>query len=207
MGRYTGAKCRLCRREGVKLFLKGDRCYSGRCAATRRPTPPGQHGRFRRRPTQFSIHLREKQKAKRMYGVREAQFRGYVEAAKRWKGVTGEALLRYLESRLDNTLYRAGFASSRDKARQLVNHGHFQVNGRHTNIPSYLVQEGDVVEVKPESRDKLRESVKAAAERRPLPVWLTRDLEGLRVQATGVPNLEELDQAIEVNLIVEFYSR
>ncbi len=207
MGRYTGAKCRLCRREGVKLFLKGDRCYSGRCAATRRPSPPGQHGRFRRRPTQFSIHLREKQKAKRIYGVREAQFRGYVEAAKRWKGVTGEALLRYLESRLDNTVYRAGFASSRDKARQLINHGHFQVNGRHTNIPSYLVQEGDVVEVKPESRDKLRESVKAAAERRPLPTWLTRDLEGLRVQATGVPNLEELDQAIEVNLIVEFYSR
>ncbi len=207
MGRYTGAKCRLCRREGVKLFLKGDRCFSGRCAATRRPTPPGQHGRFRRRPTQFSIHLREKQKAKRIYGIREAQFRGYVEAAKRWKGVTGEALLRYLESRMDNTVYRAGFASSRDKARQLINHGHFQVNGRHTNIPSYLVQEGDVVEVKPESRDKLRESVKAAAERRPLPSWLTRDLEGLRVQATGVPNLEELDQAIEVNLIVEFYSR
>ncbi len=207
MGRYTGAKCRLCRREGVKLFLKGDRCFSGRCAMARRPNPPGQHGRFRRRPTQFSIHLREKQKAKRMYGVGEAQFRRYVERAKGWKGVTGEALLRYLENRLDNTVYRAGFASSRDQARQLVNHGHFQVNGGHTDIPSCLVQEGDVVEVKPESRDRLREQVKVAAERRALPSWLTRDLEGLRVQVTGVPSLEELDQSIEVNLIVEFYSR
>jgi len=207
MGRYIGSKCRLCRREGVKLFLKGDRCYSDKCAMSRRPFPPGQHGRYRRRATQFAIHLREKQKAKRIYGVREAQFRRYVGMAKKKKGVTGESLLKILERRLDNVVYRAGFAFSRDQARQLITHGHFLVNGRHLNIPSYLVREGDLVEVKPESRDKLRELIKGAAERRPLPSWLTRDLEALRIQVTAEPNLEDLDQSIETSLIVEFYSR
>jgi small subunit ribosomal protein S4 len=151
--------------------------------------------------------LREKQKAKRIYGVREAQFRRYVEMAKKKKGVTGESLLKILERRLDNVVYRAGFAFSRDQARQLITHGHFLVNGRHLNIPSYLVREGDLVEVKPESRDKLRELIKGAAERRPLPSWLTRDLEALRIQVTAEPNLEDLDQSIETSLIVEFYSR
>jgi len=142
-----------------------------------------------------------------MYRVGEAQFRRYVEKAKGWKGVTGEALLRYLESRLDNVVYRAGFASSREQARQFINHGHFHVNGRHTDIPSFLVQEGDIVEVKPGSRDKLREQVKAASERRAVPAWLTRDMEALRFQMTSEPSLEDLEQSVEVNLIVEYYSR
>ncbi|HAF70257.1 TPA: 30S ribosomal protein S4 [Candidatus Acetothermia bacterium] len=207
MGRYTESKCRLCRREGVKLFLKGDRCYSDKCALSRRPYAPGQHGRFRRRATQFAIHLREKQKAKRIYGVREGQFRRYVELAKKRKGVTGEALLKILERRLDNVVYRAGFAYSRDQARQLVSHGHFLVNGRHLDIPSYLVREGDMVEVRPQSKEKLRELVKGASERRPLPGWLSRDLEALRIQVASEPQVEELDQSIETSLIVEFYSR
>ena len=207
MGRYTGSKCRLCRREGVKLFLKGDRCYSDKCAMNRRPFAPGQHGRYRRRATQFAIHLREKQKAKRLYGVRESQFRRYVEMAKKRKGVTGESLLKILERRLDNVVYRAGFAYSRDQARQLVNHGHFLVNGRHLSVPSYLVKEGDIVEVRPQSKDKLRELIKGASERRPLPSWLSRDLEALRIQVASEPNVEELDQSIEASLIVEFYSR
>ncbi len=207
MGRYTGSKCRLCRREGVKLFLKGDRCYSDKCAMNRRPFAPGQHGRYRRRATQFAIHLREKQKAKRLYGVRESQFRRYVEMAKKRKGVTGESLLKILERRLDNVVYRAGFAYSRDQARQLVNHGHFLVNGRHLSVPSYLVKEGDIVEVRPQSKDKLRELIKGASERRPLPSWLSRDLEALRIQVASEPSVEELDQSIEASLIVEFYSR
>jgi len=207
MGRYTGSKCRLCRREGVKLFLKGDRCYSPKCALSKRPYAPGQHGRFRRRATQFAIHLREKQKAKRIYGVREGQFRRYVELAKKRKGVTGEALLKILERRLDNVVYRAGFAYSRDQARQLISHGHFLVNGRHLNVPSYLVKEGDLIEVRPQSKDKLRELIKAAVECKPLPSWLSRDLEALRIQVASEPSVEELDQSIETSLIVEFYSR
>lgn len=207
MGRYTGSKCRLCRREGVKLFLKGDRCYSPKCALSKRPYAPGQHGRFRRRATQFAIHLREKQKAKRIYGVREGQFRRYVEMAKKRKGVTGEALLKILERRLDNVVYRAGFAYSRDQARQLISHGHFLVNGRPLNVPSYLVKEGDLIEVRPQSKDKLRELIKAAVERKPLPSWLSRDLEALRIQVASEPSVEELDQSIETSLIVEFYSR
>ncbi|KUK26646.1 MAG: 30S ribosomal protein S4 [Acetothermia bacterium 64_32] len=191
----------------MKLFLKGDRCYSDKCALSRRPYAPGQHGRFRRRATQFAIHLREKQKAKRIYGVREGQFRRYVELAKKRKGVTGEALLKILERRLDNVVYRAGFAYSRDQARQLVSHGHFLVNGRHLDIPSYLVREGDMVEVRPQSKEKLRELVKGASERRPLPGWLSRDLEALRIQVASEPQVEELDQSIETSLIVEFYSR
>ncbi|MCD5409106.1 30S ribosomal protein S4 [Candidatus Bipolaricaulota bacterium] len=207
MGRYTGSKCRLCRREGVKLFLKGDRCYSPKCALSKRPYAPGQHGRFRRRATQFAIHLREKQKAKRIYGVREGQFRRYVEMAKKRKGVTGEALLKILERRLDNVVYRAGLAYSRDQARQLISHGHFLVNGRPLNVPSYLVKEGDLIEVRPQSKDKLRELIKAAVERKPLPSWLSRDLEALRIQVASEPSVEELDQSIETSLIVEFYSR
>jgi small subunit ribosomal protein S4 len=191
----------------VKLFLKGDRCYSNKCAITRRAYPPGQRTRFRRRATPFSLHLREKQKAKRIYGVREAQFRRYVEMAKRRKGATGEALLGLLERRLDNVVYRAGFALSRDQARQLILHGHFLVNGRRSNIPSHLVKEGDLVEVRPQSKDKLRELIKVASERKPLPSWLSRDLETLRVQVSSEPSVEELDQSIETSLIVEFYSR
>ncbi len=207
MGRYTGPKCRLCRREGTKLFLKGDRCYSDKCAMNRRPFPPGQHGRYRRRLTGYAIRLREKQKLKRIYGLREEQFRRYVEEAQKVKGRTGTALLRILEERLDNVVYRAGFANSRDQARQLVSHGHFLVNGRVTDIPSYRVEPGDVIEVKPQSKDKLRELIKEAAEKRNLPSWLTRDLENLRIQVTAEPAEEDLDKSIDMNLIVEFYSR
>lgn len=207
MGRYTGPRCRLCRREGTKLFLKGDRCYSDKCPMNRRPYPPGQHGRFRRRLTGYAIRLREKQKLRRIYGVREEQFRRYIEEAQRVKGRTGTALLRILEERLDNVVYRAGFAASRAQARQLVSHGHFLVNGRVTDIPSYRVEPGDVIEVKPQSKDKLRELIKETAEKRNVPGWLARDLEGLKIQVTSEPPEEELDKSIDTNLIVEFYSR
>ncbi|MFN3347241.1 MAG: 30S ribosomal protein S4 [Candidatus Bipolaricaulaceae bacterium] len=207
MGKYIGPKCRLCRREGVKLFLRGDRCYSPKCALQRRPSLPGQHGRFRRRMTLYALRLREKQKLKRIYGVREEQFRRYVDWAKEFKGVTGEALLKFLERRLDNVVYRAGFAVSRAQARQLVAHGHFRVNGRVTNIPSYLVEEGDIIEVKPQSKEKLKPLIREIAERRPVPSWLTRDLEGLRVQVNAEPTLDELEHAVDTSLIVEYYSR
>lgn len=207
MGKYRGPRCRQCRREGVKLFLRGDRCFSPKCALSRRPAVPGQHGRFRRRMTLYALRLREKQKLKKIYGVREEQFRRYVEWAKEFKGVTGEALLKFLERRLDNLVYRAGFAVSRAQARQLVSHGHFLVNGRLTNIPSYLVEEGDLIEVKPQSKEKLRPMLKDIADRRSLPTWLTRDLEGLRVQVNAEPNLEELEHAVDTSLIVEYYSR
>ncbi|HEU68696.1 MAG TPA: 30S ribosomal protein S4 [Candidatus Acetothermia bacterium] len=207
MGRYAGPKCRICRREGVKLFLRGDRCYSPQCPVAKRPQVPGQHSRFRRRASPYAIRIREKQKLKRIYGVREAQFRRYVEAGKKWKGVTGEAILKSLEKRLDNVVYRAGFAHSRNQARQLVGHGHFLVNGRLTDVASYAVAEGDIVEVRPQSRDKLRPQIQAASERRPVPSWLARDLEGLRIQVSAEPSVEELEQSIKMNLIVEFYSR
>lgn len=207
MGKYTGPKCRLCRREGAKLFLRGDRCFSPKCPLARRPTLPGQRGRFRRRMTLYALRLREKQKLKKIYGVREEQFRRYVEWAKEFKGVTGEALLRFLERRLDNVVYRAGFAVSRAQARQLVGHGHFLVNGRRTNIPSYLAEEGDLIEVSPQSKDKLRAMLKDNADRHPVPSWLMQDLEGLRVQVLAEPNLEELEHAVETSLIVEYYSR
>lgn len=207
MGRYVGPKCRLCRREGVKLFLRGDRCYSPQCPIAKRPQAPGQHGRFRRRATPYALRIREKQKLKRIYGVREAQFRRYVEAGKKWKGVTGEAILKTLERRLDNVVYRAGFAHSRAQARQLVSHGHLLVNGRRATIPSHLLDEGDIVEVKPQSRDRLRPLIKEAAERRPLPSWITRDLEGLRIQVAAEPAVDEIEQSIKTDLIVEFYSR
>lgn len=207
MGRYTGPKCRLCRREGVKLFLRGDRCYSAQCPISKRSQVPGQHTRFRRRATPYAIRIREKQKLKRIYGVREAQFRRYVEAGKQWKGVTGEAILMSLEKRLDNVVYRAGFAHSRDQARQLIGHGHILVNGRRADIASRLLGEGDIVEVRPQSRDKLRPQIKEAAERRPVPTWMTRDLEGLRIQVNADPTVEEIEQSVNMNLIVEFYSR
>ncbi|HID09013.1 TPA: 30S ribosomal protein S4 [Candidatus Micrarchaeota archaeon] len=207
MGRYTGPRCRLCRREGVKLFLKGDRCYTDKCAMNRRPSPPGQHGRYRRRLTGYAIRLREKQKLKRIYGLREEQFRRYVEEAQSVKGKTGTALLRILEERLDNVIYRAGFAASRAQARQLVSHGHFMINGRVVDIPSYRVEPGEVIEVKPQSKDKLRGFIKETAEKRTPPSWLSRDLENLRIQVLSEPAEEDLDKTIDTNLIAEFYSR
>jgi len=207
MGRETGGKCKQCRREGEKLFLKGDRCYTRSCALSRKSKPPGE-GPKRRRPrrSQYQLHLREKQKARRIYGVREKQFRNYVAQAKRKKGVTGEALLTLLERRMDNMVYRAGLASSRQQARQMITHGHFELNGRATNVPSVLLREGDVVAVKEARRERVKAIVEGAADR-DAPTWLERNAEAMRFQVLAMPSIEQLGMNIAANLIVEFYSR
>ena len=209
MARYAGPVCRLCRREGMKLFLKGERCYGERCAIDRRNVPPGQHGKGRRqRLMGYGLQLREKQKVRRMYGVLEGQFRRYFEKADRQKGVTGEMLLQLLERRLDNVVYRLGFAVSRPQARQLVRHGHFTVNGRRTNVPSYLVDAGDVVAVRPSSAQNpaiayAMEEVKG----RGIPEWLTVDSEKLSGSLTSAPTREQLNLPVQEQLIVELYSK
>ena len=206
MARYTGSKCRLCRREGMKLFLKGDRCMSTKCAVDRRQYPPGEHGqRVRIRRTEYGLQLREKQKVKRIYGVLEKQFRRYFERASRQKGVTGENLLRLLERRLDSIIHRAGFAPSRDTARQLITHRHFRVNGRIVNVCSYSVKVGDVIE----ARDSIKETVKANLERRgtdSVP-WLQISPEQLSVTLLEVPSREDIPIPIKEQLIVELYSK
>lgn len=207
MGRYTGPVCRLCRREGMKLYLKGDRCYSDKCAIDRRSYVPGQHGQGRKKVSGYGIQLREKQKAKRYYGVMESQFRKYFNIAERTKGVTGENLLSILESRLDNLVYRIGLGESRKEARQLVKHGHFLVNGRKVDIPSYLVKVGDVVEVKEKSRASEKFKELAENNQRVAPDWLEADLEKMRARVVGVPKKEHIDIPIEEHLIVELYSR
>jgi small subunit ribosomal protein S4 len=207
MGRDTGPKCRKCRREGEKLFLKGERCYTQSCPMSERSSTPGERAKKHRpRRSQYQLHLREKQKTRRIYGIREKQFRNYVDWAKRQKGVTGEALLSVLEQRLDNAVYRAGFASSRDQARQLVTHGHFNLNGRATNVPSLLVREGDIVSVKETRRPRVKAILEANKDKDPAS-WLERDVEAMRFQAIALPNLEETGYTIAPNLIVEFYSR
>jgi small subunit ribosomal protein S4 len=207
MGRDTGPKCKECRREGEKLFLKGDRCYSRSCAVSRRSNPPGEGPKKRRpRRSQYLLHLRAKQKARRIYGLRESQFRIYVAHAKNVKGATGEALLGMLEQRLDNMVYRAGFASSRQQARQLVVHGHFAVNGRASNVPSILLRQGDIVAVKPERREKVKAIIEANQDRE-VPAWMERNGDAMRFQVLGAPNVAELSLGISANLIVEFYSR
>ncbi len=210
MARYTGSVCKLCRREGVKIFLKGERCLSDKCSIERRNYPPGQHGPSmrRRKPSDYSIQLREKQKVKRIYGVQEAQFRNYFKKAARSKGTTGDVLLKMLESRLDNVVYRLGFASSRPSARQLVRHRHFMVNGRILDIPSYLVKEGDVIEVKEPSRslDVIQESMKHFGRRRE-PSWLTLDKAKMAGQIVYAPSRSDIDLEINEQLIVELYSR
>ncbi|MGI6450856.1 MAG: 30S ribosomal protein S4 [Desulfitobacteriia bacterium] len=209
MAKYTDAVCRLCRREGQKLFLKGDRCYSNKCAIDRRPYAPGQHGQNRgKKPTEFSIQLREKQKARRIYGVLEKQFRGYFAKAARQKGMTGENLLRLLERRLDNVVYRLGFASSRPEARQLVTHGHITVNGKRVDIASYLVSVGEVISIKESSRDNNR--IKEMAETlkdRTVPAWLSLDVNTLSGTVINMPSREDIQIPIEEHLIVEKYSR
>lgn len=207
MARYTGPVCRLCRREGVKLYLKGEKCYSDKCPVVKRATPPGQHGASRRKPTEHAIQLREKQKARRYYGVLERQFERYFEMASRKKGVTGEVLLQTLERRLDNVVYRMGFAASRAEARQIVKHSHIEVNGRKVNIPSYLVREGDVVAVRESSREHKRIKELAAAATRTVPAWLSVDPEALRGTVLRLPNRDEIDTPVQEQLIVEFYSR
>ncbi|MDY7034515.1 MAG: 30S ribosomal protein S4 [Thermodesulfobacteriota bacterium] len=208
MARYTGSVCRFCRRENLKLYLKGDRCYSDKCAFERRAYPPGQHGQRRPKYSDYGIQLREKQKVKRIYGVLEKQFRRYFEKAERMKGITGETLLILLERRMDNMLFRFGFASSRSEARQLVRHNHFMVNGKRVNIPSYLVSPGEVIEVTEKSKkvSRIIESLEAVA-RRGVPHWLELDKEHMKGTVISLPSREDLTMPIQEQLIVELYSK
>lgn len=208
MARYTDAVCRLCRREGQKLFLKGDRCYTEKCALNRRAYAPGMHGQGRSKISEYGTQLREKQKAKRYYGVLETQFKNYFELASKKKGKTGENLLALLETRLDNVVYRLGFAMSRAEARQLVIHGHFTVNGRKVNVPSFLVKPGMAIAVKEDSRslEKFKSSVEANSFRQP-PKWLAYDAANMTAKVVAEPMREDIDLPIEEQLIVELYSK
>ena len=209
MARYNGPVCRLCRREGMKLFLKGERCYTDKCAIEKRNTPPGQHGKSRKaKMVGYGIQLREKQKVKRIYGVLENQFRRYFESAARHRGVTGVMLLQSLETRLDNVVYRLGFATSRPQARQLVRHGHFRVNGHRVDIPSFLCRSNDQIEVKDASKKVTRilESL-GAVDRRGVPKWLELDKDNFKGKLTALPAREDLTMPIREQLIVELYSR
>ena len=208
MARYTDASCRLCRREGQKLFLKGDRCYTEKCAMVSRAYPPGMHGQGRSKTSEYGSQLREKQKAKRYYGLLESQFKSYFEMAERRSGQTGENLLSILETRLDNVVYRLGFAMSRAEARQLVGHGHFTVNGKKVNIPSFLVKPGMVISLRERSRslDKIKNNVEANAFRQP-PKWLEYDANNMIAKVTALPAREDIDLPIEEHLIVELYSK
>ncbi len=208
MARYAGPVCRLCRREGAKLYLKGDRCYTNKCAIDRRGYAPGQHGQSRKKISEYGIQLREKQKARRIYGILENQFRNYFEKAERQKGITGENLLKLLERRLDNAVFRLGFAGSRTEARQLVRHGHFTVNGKKVNIPSYLVKVGDVIEVREKSREinRIKELAEQAARKTP-PAWMELEADQYRGKVVAIPSREDIDVPIEEHLIVELYSR
>ena len=208
MARYTGPVCRLCRREKTKLFLKGTRCESPKCPIEKGRPPPGEHGRGRVRESEYLLQLREKQKAKRFYGILEKQFRGYYEEAANSKGVTGEELMRICESRLDNVVYRAGFAMNRPMARQLVSHGHFEVNGRKVNIPSFRVKPGDVVTVKNRSKTMGRMVENTSyAEGREIPDWLGSNLREMRVEVRALPERGQMDIPVQEQLIVEYYSK
>lgn len=208
LARHTESVCRLCRRENLKLFLKGERCYTEKCAFDRRNYPPGQHGQSRKKFSDYGTQLREKQKVKRMYGVLENQFRNIFKEADRQKGITGETLLSLLERRLDNTIYRLGFTNSRNEARQLVRHNHFLVNHSKVNIPSYLVKPGDVIELREKSKKIVRilEALEGVA-RRGVPQWLELDKEQLKGSVKGLPTREEITIPIQEKLIVELYSK
>ncbi len=208
MARYTGAVCRLCRREGQKLFLKGDRCYSEKCSIATRAYAPGQHGQGRKKSSEYGLQLRAKQKARRFYGVQEKQFYHYFEIAERKQGITGENLLRILESRLDNVVYRAGFASSRAEARQLVGHGHFEVNGSRVDIASYLLRAGDEVAIceKSKGSEKIKAVLEANASK-PVAAWIDVDSEKLTAKVVNLPERDQIDAPVEEQLIVEFYSK
>ena len=208
MAKYTDAKCRLCRREGGKLFLKGDKCYKTSCPFERRPVAPGQHGADRKKVSEYGLQLREKQKTKRIYGVLEGQFREYYEKADRMKGITGENMLSLLEIRLDNVVYRMGISSSRSQARQLVTHAHFTVNGRPVNIASYQVKVGDEIEVKETKKDgKYFEGVKGTAKSGKRPKWVDFDPETLAGKVIALPTREDIDSQINEQMIVELYSK
>ncbi len=208
MARYTGAVCRLCRREGQKLFLKGERCYTDKCGLERRKYAPGMHGQSRKKMSEYGVQLREKQKARRYYGVLESQFRKYFEMANKMKGITGENLLSVLESRLDNVVYRLGFGTSRPEARQLVTHGHFTVNGKKVNIPSYLVSPGDVIAICEKSRgsEKIKD-VLEKTESRVVPKWLDLDRNTLSGKVLTPAQREDIDLELAEHLIVELYSK
>ncbi len=209
MARYTDSSCRLCRREGLKLFLKGDRCYSEKCAAERRGYAPGQHGQsHKKQASDYGVQLREKQKLKRMYRLLEKQFRGYFAKADQQKGITGTNLLVLLESRMDNMIFRMGFSNSRDEARQLVTHGHFLINNKPVNIPSYLLKAGDVVTVKEGSRKitRILEAMEMVT-RRGVPEWLSLDKENFNASIKALPVREDLTMPIQEQLVVELYSK
>ncbi len=206
MARYTDASCRLCRREGQKLFLKGERCYSGKCAVEKRNYAPGQHGQSRKKISDYGLQLREKQKAKRFYGVLETQFRNYFDKAAKKKGITGENLLIMLETRFDNVIFRMGFASSRKEARQLVVHGHFTINGKKANIPSMAINAGDVIQVKEKSASspKFKEIKDMSIS---VPSWITVDVNKLEGKVVALPTRDEIDTPVAEHLIVELYSK
>ena len=208
MARYRGAVCRLCRREGDKLFLKGERCYTGKCAMDRRPFAPGQHGRRRTKVSEYGLQLREKQKAKRIYGVLETQFLNYYVEAERRKGIAGDNLLIILETRLDNVVYRAGLGRSRTEARQVVRHNHILVNGKKVNIPSYLVKAGDVITLKEKSLNLQRfKDIIETTGSRTAPEWMEADLENRSIKVNDVPTRELIDVPVNETLIVELYSK
>ena len=208
MARYTAASCRLCRRENKKMFLKGDRCYTDKCAVTRRASVPGQHGKARKKTSEYGIQLRAKQMARRYYGVLESQFEKYFLMAEKKPGMTGENLLRILESRMDNVVYRAGYASSRKEARQLIRHGHYTLNGHKANIPSILMAANDLVEVS--ERGKKGEKIKTVIENnasRPTPRWMDVDRAKFAIKIAQLPARDEIDLDVEEHLIVEYYSK
>ncbi len=206
MSRYTDANCKLCRREGQKLFLKGERCYGVKCAIERRNYAPGQHGQARKKQSEYGLQLREKQKAKRFYGVQETQFRNLFDKAAKKNGKTGENLMILLETRLDNVVFRLGFAASRKEARQLVNHGHFTVNGRKASIPSMEVKSGDVIKVKDKSQSspKFKEIKEMSIT---VPSWMTVEVDKLEGKVVAMPRREDIDTPIAEHLIVELYSK
>jgi small subunit ribosomal protein S4 len=212
MARYSGPVCKLCRREGEKLFLKGERCFSDKCSVERRNYPPGQHGKQmqwrRTRDSDFSAQLRAKQMTRRTYGVLERQFRRYYKTALKSKGLTGLVLLQMLETRLDNVIYRMGFAASRAQARQLVSHGHFMVNGRRTTVPSMLIKPGDKIEIREGSRGKaFFKDLAEVADERTIPDWVSRDVKSLTGSITRLPERSEIDSHLNEQLVVEYYSR
>lgn len=209
MGRYTEAKCRLCRRAGMKLFLKGTRCVTEKCAIAKRPTLPGVHTRSRAKPTNYALQLREKQKVKRMYGMLERQFKRFFNIASRSKGVTGRVLIQLLERRIDNIIYRALFASSRNQARQIVNHGFVFIGGKRVDIPSYTVKEGQAIEIKAKETVKkgIKENIEASSKERSVPSWLTVDKDNLKINVSRLPEKEDLVIPVDEHLIVELYSK
>ena len=208
MARYTGSVCRLCRREGTKLFLKGDRCYGPKCAVSNRPTPPGEHGQARqRKQSGYCLQLREKQKCRRAYGVMETQFHRYFKKAEAQRGITGENLLKMLETRLDNVVYRLGFGMSRPMARQLVRHGHICVNGKKVSIPSYMVDVNDEITIRAKSAESDYFKTMREGTSRVVPKWLTLDAENLKATVNALPQREDVDLTIQEHLIVELYSR